>query len=109
MFVPFFTKRPAPVTRPTFSIHSLTTGQYLLGGETKSITSHPETHSPTEDPGRFCFMAINAFLMARRWPFFIAGAAGAFFCFTSNVDAHSHAAFAATEIRECHGDAGPGR
>eukprot|EP01052_Picozoa_sp_SAG31_P001234 SAG31_NODE_41_length_31342_cov_8.029286_24_plen_519_part_00 len=31
-------------------------------------------------------------------------AAGAFFCHTSNVDAHSYGAFETNEIRECHGN-----
>lgn len=32
------------------------------------------------------------------------GKAGAFFCHTSNVDAHSFATFAQEEVRECHGN-----
>jgi len=37
-------------------------------------------------------------------PYCCEGRAGAFFCFTSNVDAHSFDVFEACEIRECHGN-----
>ena len=37
-------------------------------------------------------------------PYAVARRAGGFFCFTSNVDAHSYDRFPACEIRDCHGN-----
>jgi len=37
-------------------------------------------------------------------PYKVEGSAGAFFSFTSNVDAHGFDVFEASEIRECHGN-----
>lgn len=37
-------------------------------------------------------------------PYKVSGVPGAFFCFTSNVDAHSYDVFDPHEVRECHGN-----
>jgi len=41
---------------------------------------------------------------SRSWPYAITGHAGAFFLYTSNVDAHSFDFFDPFEVRECHGN-----
>jgi len=48
--------------------------------------------------------AVRMYECEQSEPYSCEGIAGAFFCFTSNIDAHSFDVFQACEIRECHGN-----
>eukprot|EP00746_Dinoflagellata_sp_MGD_P022734 gnl/MRDRNA2_/MRDRNA2_153224_c0_seq1.p1 gnl/MRDRNA2_/MRDRNA2_153224_c0~~gnl/MRDRNA2_/MRDRNA2_153224_c0_seq1.p1 ORF type:complete len:337 (+),score=50.94 gnl/MRDRNA2_/MRDRNA2_153224_c0_seq1:142-1011(+) len=54
-------------------------------------------HSLTPDP-------VTDLYFVNDEPYSVESDAGAFFVFTSNVDAHSFDAFEAAEVRECHGN-----
>ena len=50
-------------------------------------------------------IAEDIFVIVRDEPYYVSDErAGAFYLFTSNVDAHSFDIFESHEIRECHGN-----